>query len=385
MIPRFRQLLSAHTDDSVDRLSHLITVNFLIIFAVTLTTKQMYDKPIHCWQPAEWKLSGWRGYADNYCWVSNTYVVDFDVKFPEEVVERRKTNLAYYQWVPVILMFQALLFVLPHVVWKLLHSHVGLNLDKIMNMAELTQALNPVQRQETIELMADIFNHWIRQRQNGKYLAMFYTAVKIWYLANVVGQFIFLNTFLGMDYTAYGFEVLKSLTENKPWKESQRFPYVTFCDLEIRQLSNVQRYTIQCVLPINLYNEKIFAFMWFWMFLVFVSTLIQLIRWSVVLVLHRYRYQFVLKFLDMTGLTITDFDESLFNSFVNNYLREDGFLVLRAISHNVTDMATMDLVVQLWRTYQESDRESINSDRKRLNEVPSYEETSPLVQYVSTV
>jgi len=104
-----------------------------------------------------------------------------------------------------------------------------------------------------------------------------------------------------------------------------------------------------------------------------------------VVVLHRYRYRFVLKFLDMTGLTITDFDESLFNSFVNNYLREDGFLVLRAISHNVTDMATMDLVVQLWRTYQESDRESINSDRKRLNEVPSYEETSPLVQYVSTV
>ena len=44
-------------------------------------------------------------------------------------------------------------------------------------------------------------------------------------------------------------------------------------------LGNVQRYTVQCVLPINMYTEKIYTFLWFWMVFVAAVSVINLLTW----------------------------------------------------------------------------------------------------------
>jgi hypothetical protein len=61
---------------------------------------------------------------------------------------------------------------------------------------------------------------------------------------------------MGSEYSVYGFEVVNSLYEGEDWTYSPRFPRVTLCDFEIRQMTNLQRWTVQCVLPVNLFNEK---------------------------------------------------------------------------------------------------------------------------------
>ncbi|CAG5135238.1 unnamed protein product, partial [Candidula unifasciata] len=109
-------------------------------------------------------------------------------------------------------------------------------------------------------------------KRAGTYLTAFYLFIKVIYAANVIGQFFILNAFLSQEYNFYGLEVLHMLgSSEKEWKESVRFPKVTLCDFKIRQLQNIQTWTVQCVLPINLFNEKIFILLWFW--LVFVATL----------------------------------------------------------------------------------------------------------------
>jgi hypothetical protein len=61
-----------------------------------------------------------------------------------------------------------------------------------------------------------------------------------------------------------------------------KFLEVAYCDFYIREWGNPNkshRYTIQCVLPINLFNQQIFIFIWIWFNLIFLYNVIDIIKW----------------------------------------------------------------------------------------------------------
>jgi len=88
----------------------------------------------------------------------------------------------------------------------------------------------------------------------------------------VIGQLFFLNYVLATKYNTFGIDVLRGLVTNEDWTDQSyvAFPRVTLCDFKVRgqDMVNVHDYTVQCVLPINLYNECIYVFLWYWMVLV---------------------------------------------------------------------------------------------------------------------
>ena len=64
----------------------------------------------------------------------------------------------------------------------------------------------------------------------------------------------------------------------------------------------MHRHTVQCVLVINMFTEKIFIFLWLWFVLLFAFTSLNALFWMVTLIPRDARASFVGKFLDLAGI-----------------------------------------------------------------------------------
>lgn len=333
-------------------------------------------EPIHCWCPAEFKES-MVDYTNNVCWISNTYYVHIDDDIPKERTVRNEREITYYQWVPMILLFQAFLFKVPCILWRILTASAGVNLDKIVTLAAETQYISPDDRERTIKHIVRYMDRWlenareyrsgcfIRLRQTiskyccivcgkryGNYLVTIYMFIKLLYMSNAIGQLFILNEFLGTNYNAYGLEVMDHLANGIDWKESPRFPRVTLCDFRIRKLATVQDYTVQCVLPINLFNEKIFIFIWFWLVFVAVLSSANFLVWCYTMIFRQHRIRYLKKFLRINDCYKSELDKKMAVKFAEQYLRQDGVFVLRLVGKNANDVLVSEIILQLWNHYR---------------------------------
>ncbi|KAJ8320953.1 hypothetical protein KUTeg_002540 [Tegillarca granosa] len=370
-------LKSVYDDDFIDRLSHYYSVIIIIVFTVIISTNQYVGNPIECWCPADFTEN--RVYYTNFvCWVSNTYYVPFSRQIPVDPTRRQEKELTYYQWVPLILLFMAMLFKIPRMIWKMLSASSGICIDKLVYIARETMTAAPEEREKKLRHIVKYMDQWLENvredraglcvrlrrkigrvcalcgRHYGNYLVTVVLIVKAFYVANAVSQLFILNLFLGTEYNVYGFEVIESLIKGDDWTASPRFPRITLCDFEIRQMVNVQRWTVQCVLPINLFNEKIFIFLWFWLVFMAMASAFGLIISTYSVIFPQHRKSYVRKYLKLINqYKKTKDDRQSARKFMDSYLRQDGVYVLRAISNNANDVICTELVKYLYKNYKE--------------------------------
>ncbi|KFD52086.1 hypothetical protein M513_07068, partial [Trichuris suis] len=377
-----RNIHKQYYDDFVDRLNYYYTTLILLFLAILVSAKQYVGQPIQCWVPAQFR-GGWEQYAENYCFVQNTYFLPFDKDVPREIVERDYRKIGYYQWVPIVLAIQALLFYMPNMLWKLLNWQSGINVKAVLEMASSAHLFETNKRQNTIRqlcryledtlaLQADMKGRSVRvlcvrlSRSSGNYLTCLYNFIKFLYLVNVCGQFFLMNGFLSTKYTFWGLQILADLANGREWPDSGHFPRVTLCDFDIRDLGNIHRHTVQCVLMINMFNEKIYLFLWFWMFLVGSATAGNLLYWICSSMSNTYREGMIQSHLRITAdLGDTLSEKRLTQRFVRHALLPDGVLLLRFIKNHSGDMLTTELIASLFKDYVERNHLTDATDPKK--------------------
>lgn len=170
-------------------------------------------------------------------------------------------------------MFQALLFFFPNFIWNILNVHSGINLKQFKKLSDDTLSKGREDYEKAIENIAKTLHKWIGiykpykrnktqvdeaksklarvfclycNKREGTYLTGLFLFTKVLYVANATIQFYILNAFMGPGFSLYGYEYIRSLHAGTLMKESPRFPRITLCDYEIRQLQNVQRYVLRC-------------------------------------------------------------------------------------------------------------------------------------------
>ena len=252
----------AYDDDFYDRLSCRYSVILLAFFTVLVSTKQYVGEPIACFCPAHFTGTHVE-YANNVCWISNTYFVSFDRILPENPDPKIEHFIYFYQYVPFILMVQAILFYIPSLIWSSLNSKSGYDLVMLVTHARVIDTYTANLRETSVYHLAYLIDkaleyhkrkrlEYIDQLRSIKYsslsslysffllnnhvkvrnnhLMWLFLLSKFLYLLNAFGQLYMLNIFLGNDYHMYGFSVIRALFSgnNENWTVTPRFPHVTW-------------------------------------------------------------------------------------------------------------------------------------------------------------
>ncbi|KAG0728155.1 Innexin inx2 [Chionoecetes opilio] len=278
-----RQLLNINTikiDNIFFFLHYKITMVLLVVFGLLVTKKQYFGDPIDCIVEAINSDT-----IDMYCWIQSTYTIPelTGAIVGEEVAHPGVANYGaikhgkggtesyaikhhkYYQWVVLFLSLQAFMFYLPRFIWK---TWEGGRVGSLVG--ELHQPVGDnTLRQQRLAVAVEYFTRYLHH--HNLYAFQFFFC-EILNFANIIGQIYFTDRFLDYGFLNYGprvsdYATTADLAGHDP--KDEIFPKVAKCTFHMFGPSGtIMRHDALCVLPLNILNEKIFAFLWYWFVLV---------------------------------------------------------------------------------------------------------------------
>ncbi|KAL5241875.1 hypothetical protein ACI65C_009285 [Semiaphis heraclei] len=280
-------------DNNIFRLHYKATVIILVAFSLLVTSRQYIGDPIDCIVD-DVPLA----IMDTYCWIYSTFTIPNrlggrigkDVVQPgvashvdgEDEVKYHK----YYQWVCFVLFFQAMFFYLPRYMWKTWEGGRIKMLVLDLNCPIISEECKTDRKKLLIDYFASNLH-----TQN--FYAIRFFLCEFLNFVNVIAQIFFMDYFLEGEFSTYGSDVLR-FTEMEPEERedpmARVFPKVTKCTFhKYGPSGSIQKLDGLCVLPLNIVNEKIYVFLWFWFLFVAVLSGLNLVYRTAVVVMPKFR------------------------------------------------------------------------------------------------
>ena len=198
-------------------------------------------------------------------------------------------------------------------------------------------------------------------KSGAKNLAISMLLLKCFNLLNVLMQVAGLHYFLDFNVLYFGFEFFAKIYYNMdPFATTKQFPIMTFCDFFVHQnLRQIYGHSTQCVLPINLFIEKFFVILWFWMIFLVLVTMANIAAWIHDVLVGSAQRLFVNKYLrikmsilkqDTPGILFDDLHD--LDLFIGDYLGKDGFVMLHLIKLIIGDIIFLEMLFELWLNFK---------------------------------
>lgn len=279
-------------DNNIFRLHYKATVIILVAFSLLVTSRQYIGDPIDCIVD-EIPLH----VMDTYCWIYSTFtiptrtgIVGKSIAHPGVASPESNDEVKYhkyYQWVCFVLFFQAIFFYIPRYLWKTWEGGRIKMLVLDLNCPVVSEDCKSERR----KLLVDYFTMNLHTQN---FYAFRFFLCEVLNFINVVLQIYVVDYFLEGEFSTYGWDVVR-FTELEPEQRmdpmSRVFPKVTKCTFHKYGASGtVQLFDGLCVLPLNIVNEKIYVFLWFWFLLLTLVSGLSLIYRGVVIIGPKFRY-----------------------------------------------------------------------------------------------
>ena len=240
--------------------------------------------------------------------------------------------------------FQALLFYIPRYLWKTWEGGKVKMLVQDMNVP----IVDGDTKKDRLKLLVDYFSV---NRNNHEFYAIKFFFCEFLNFVNVVGQIYFMDFFLGGEFTQYGSDVIamtEMADEDRTDPMSRVFPKVTKCTFhKFGPSGTVEKFDGLCVLPLNIINEKIYVFLWFWFIIMSVVTGVQVVYRLITMFAGRLR-EILLK----ARARLAPIHE--IESICRQSRLGDWFLLYQ-LGKNIDPLIFKEFVHELYKKYKERD------------------------------
>lgn len=277
-------------DNSIFRICTKVSFVVLVSISLLITSRQYIGEPMECIVDDIPKKV-----MNSFCWFHSTYtlpnrlvgVIGRDFVQPGVASELKGGNAIkyhrYYQWVCFALFLQALCFYLPRYIWKCFEDG---RLKVLCEDLKNPMLANDIKKTRKISLM-HYFNEHLNQQN---FYAYRFFLCEFLNFANAVGQVYFTNYFLDGEFMSYGIEVMREHHQVSPM--TRVFPKVTKCTFhKYGGSGSIQKFDGLCVLAVNALNEKVYLFLWFWLFSLCILSGLALIYRSLICYSPKLRFQ----------------------------------------------------------------------------------------------
>uniref|UniRef100_A0A2P2I4A3 Innexin n=1 Tax=Hirondellea gigas TaxID=1518452 RepID=A0A2P2I4A3_9CRUS len=257
-------------DNAVLHLHYRFTFLIFVISSAFVTAKEFFGAPIDC-LPIK---SVPTGILNVYCFIMAIFSVPkhYDKVIGDgvpyhgigpQLEDDELVYHAYYQWVPLVLFLQAMLFYIPRFIWK--QAEGGL-FDVILGGLNEPLLGNKEKRLKKHRILCD---YMLKNMRMHTAWAWRFFACEMLAFVIVVGNIFFTDYFLGGTFLTYGTDVINFVdmdAEDRIDPMTRLFPTVAKCNFRAFGPSGtVEVYDTMCILAVNIITQKIYILIWFWL------------------------------------------------------------------------------------------------------------------------
>ncbi|XP_037956773.1 innexin inx3 [Teleopsis dalmanni] len=341
---KIRYLLDkAVIDNMVFRCHYRITTAILFVCCIIVTANNLIGDPISCINDGSIPMH----VINTFCWITYTFTIPRQQykQIGTEVAShglgnefgQEKRYHSYYQWVPFVLFFQGLMFYIPHWIWKNLEDgKMRMITEGLRGFVTIPEDYRKNRQNRIIKYLLDSMNS-----HSGYSFAYFFCEALNF--ANVVLNIFMVDKFLGGAFLTYGTDVIKFSNMDQDTRYDpmiEIFPRLTKCTFhKFGPGGSPQRHDTLCVLALNILNEKIYIFLWFWFIILSVISGVAML-YSLAVVMMPTTRETILKRSYRSG------QSKDIQSLVRR-LDVGDFLILHFLGQNVNTKSYCEMVQEL--------------------------------------
>ncbi|BFZ05440.1 hypothetical protein BsWGS_08479 [Bradybaena similaris] len=305
--------------DVIDQLHHFVSVYMLVVFAVLVGVRTFTVGALDCWYTNN-TAKHFQEHVNTYCWTGKLYKFPVSDNFSqvpsrrslvsEEPVNFNKfkyeelEDINFYRWIIVIYLAQAMLFIMPRIIWIVCNKYSGIQIEKLVALItdksaetktferaakEIQVYLNftndnitPDECRPCIAIKAigkGLFQHVkLFCGFSGKIcLLKSHFFVKVLLLGNLIGQLGMMESFLEFNYWKYGYTFDKIYDDTGEAIDNIHFPRLCLCYFQ----ADGQGGFVQCLLTLNMLLGKLFLIEWYWLIILLIVTGLHFIVWFI--------------------------------------------------------------------------------------------------------